>query len=138
MNRNPQIERESHINDRILCSQQMEILAQKQVPNPMNYCDIRESQRDDCQLEEFRNNHTINTNFREKRYGEVELWERKSATDGEYRIFLPKDLREGIMEWYHLALMHPGAGRMEASIRRCFTWPNCREDVRNYVKNCDE
>ena len=60
------------------------------------------------------------------------------ATDGEYRIFVPKDLREGIMEWYHLALMHPGAGRMEASIRRCFTWPNCREDVRNYVKNCDE
>lgn len=38
------------------------------------------------------------------------------------------------MEWYHTALMHPGTGSMEASIRRCFTWPNFRSDIRNYVK----
>ena len=84
----------------------------------------------------MRNNATISLNFRFKKYGEVNLWERKSSTDGKYRIFVPSKLRNGIMKWHHTTLMHPGTGRMEASVRRCFTWPNCQSDIRNYVKNC--
>ena len=26
---------------------------------------------------------------------------------------------------------------MEESVRRCFTWPNCRDDIRGFVKTCD-
>lgn len=40
------------------------------------------------------------------------------------------------MEWYHTALMHPGTRRMEASIRRCFAWPDCQSNISNYLKNC--
>ena len=32
--------------------------------------------------------------------------------------------------------MHPGATRMEESVRRSFTWKKCCDDIRDFVKTC--
>ena len=39
------------------------------------------------------------------------------------------------MNWYHEVFMHPGIRRMEESVLRYFTWPGCKKDITEYVKN---
>jgi hypothetical protein len=40
------------------------------------------------------------------------------------KLYIPKDLRMRIVNWYHETLCHPGANRTEETIRQHFTWGN--------------
>ena len=51
-------------------------------------------------------------------------------------IYVPETLTEGIIDWYHCMLCHPGEKRLENTIRSNFTWPDMRGDVHKACKYC--
>ena len=53
-------------------------------------------------------------------------------------IVIPATLQERVIAWYHLYLRHPGATRMEATLRKIFSWRGMRTQVEQYVKTCEE
>ena len=53
------------------------------------------------------------------------------------RIYIPEVLRERIMEWYHIQLVHPGSTRMISTIQASMYWHGMKKDVEQYVKTCD-
>ena len=54
------------------------------------------------------------------------------------KIYVPKSLRERVVDWYHKFLVHPGRTRMEATIRQSFTWPGLTPQVEKHCKTCHE
>jgi len=52
------------------------------------------------------------------------------------KVYVPVTLRSRILAWYHQYLVHPGAGRMEATLRQTLTWPNLQQDVKRHVRTC--
>ena len=54
----------------------------------------------------------------------------------EDRIFVPRRLREEIMEYYHEILMHPGQNRTYASMKSHFWWPKMKKEVEDKVAKC--
>ena len=52
------------------------------------------------------------------------------------RIYVPKALRNHVVEWYHTYLMHPGETRTEETIAQHLYWPNIRRSVQQIVKAC--
>ena len=50
---------------------------------------------------------------------------------------VPRDLRQPLIEWYHINLCHPGPDRTERTIRRNFAWKNMQQDVRRLVTICN-
>ena len=53
-------------------------------------------------------------------------------------IWVPKDIAEGIISWYHENLGHPGVTRTVRTISQNFGWKGLRADVERYIKHCDE
>ena len=52
------------------------------------------------------------------------------------RIYVPKALRQHVVDWYHTYLMHPGETRMEETIAQHLYWPNIRDIVKKKVRSC--
>jgi hypothetical protein len=52
------------------------------------------------------------------------------------KIVIPRSLQQRVVDWYHTMLCHPGATRLEDTIRQHFVWSALREDVRNACKKC--
>ena len=52
------------------------------------------------------------------------------------KIVIPTSLQNRIVKWYHTMLCHPGATRLEDTIRQHFTWDTLRDDVRKACKKC--
>jgi transposase InsO family protein len=52
------------------------------------------------------------------------------------KIYVPKDLRNQVVSWYHEYLCHPGMNRTEQTIRQNFTWPGLRTTVEAHCKTC--
>ncbi|CAJ1959749.1 unnamed protein product [Cylindrotheca closterium] len=52
------------------------------------------------------------------------------------KIYVPKPLRQHVLQWYHDMLQHPGVTRTERTIRQHLTWPGLRHDVETHVKHC--
>lgn len=50
------------------------------------------------------------------------------------RIYVPQQLQERILEWYHHYLVHPGQAHMEATIYQNSTWPSLTSQVRQFCK----
>ena len=50
---------------------------------------------------------------------------------------IPKELREPLIQWYHINLCHSGVDHTEGTIRYNFVWNQLGEDVHNYIKTCD-
>ena len=51
-------------------------------------------------------------------------------------MYVPEELRERILDWYHQFLVHPGRTRMEATIRHNFIWPGLTPQVEEHCKMC--
>jgi hypothetical protein len=54
------------------------------------------------------------------------------------RIYIPKPLRQRVLEWYHEMLCHPGAKRTERTIRQHLVWPGLSKDVEKFVSTCHQ
>ena len=77
---------------------------------------IYTAQRDDVELKKLQTDPNKKEFYATKMYGNTTLWIKKSKFDKKWRIFVPKNIRHNLIEWYHEALMHPGIKRMEESV----------------------
>ena len=92
------------VDEQIMETMAMEAMAVEHVRVPVDYDAIHEAQVDDKELKELR---IAKNNFKQQEFVRIKLWLKKSLNDGKYRIFVPKSLRNELIEWYHEALMHP-------------------------------
>lgn len=70
-------------------------------------------------------------NYSTKRFGKHTVIFKDKQT-----MPVPTSLQQEIMNWYHTNLCHPGADRLEQTIRRNFTWKNIRRQARQTCKQC--
>ena len=54
------------------------------------------------------------------------------------KIFIPKVLRNRVLNWYHEMLRHPGVERTERTIRQHLVWPGLSKDVSEHVAACPQ
>ena len=52
------------------------------------------------------------------------------------RVYVPRALREQIMDYYHAILLHPGQNRTYQTMRTHFYWPKMKEEVEAMVASC--
>ena len=52
------------------------------------------------------------------------------------KVFIPQSLRERMLDWYHIYLVHPGTKRMKSTIKSTMTWPGLNKDVKRYCRTC--
>jgi hypothetical protein len=52
------------------------------------------------------------------------------------KLVIPKSLQQHAVEWYHHYLQHPGATRLEETLRGAMYWKGMWRIVRAFVKNC--
>ena len=52
------------------------------------------------------------------------------------KIFIPHELSQRILHWYHDNLCHPGAERLKKTISQYMIWPNLSDDMDNLCKKC--
>ena len=52
------------------------------------------------------------------------------------RIYIPKELRSKVLEWYHHYLCHPGKTRMYKTIASTMYWENMDKDIAAFTKAC--
>ena len=69
-----------------------------------------------------------NTNFSTKMVEGVEV----ITYNG--KIYIPIQLQQRVVAWYHEYLAHPGESRTEATIRQTCTWKNMRNHVTAFCK----
>ncbi len=50
------------------------------------------------------------------------------------KIYIPIQLQQRVVAWYHEYLAHPGESRTEAIIRQTCTWPKLRSHVETFCK----
>ena len=55
----------------------------------------------------------------------------------EDNIFIPTMIQSYVLNWYHMYLLHPGMGRMEAKIIQHLYWTGIRYDFQKEVTNFD-
>ena len=51
-------------------------------------------------------------------------------------IYVPKILRQPVLDWYHHFLCHPGATRLAATIGQTMAWLGLIQDAKAHVKTC--
>ncbi|MCP4746930.1 MAG: hypothetical protein GY874_12455, partial [Desulfobacteraceae bacterium] len=51
-------------------------------------------------------------------------------------LVIPDSMRNQVVQWYHHYLMHPGAKRLEETLRAAMYWKNLTHDVKKHVKRC--
>ena len=100
---------------------------------PIDYQTIFTYQRDGMELE---NNRTkMGDKYKQKDFGSFTLWNKKSDTDNKWRIGITEDLRDHLLEWYHQMLQHPGARRLEESVKVILLVPNCHSYAKTSYPN---
>jgi len=52
------------------------------------------------------------------------------------KIVISPSLQDGIVQWYHTYLCHPGESRTERTISQHFIWSNLKAMVQNVYKTC--
>ena len=52
------------------------------------------------------------------------------------KIYIPVDLREHIVQWYHTYLLHPGMNRTYFNMHQHFYWPKMESTIRSLLKYC--
>ena len=107
---------------------------------PVNYEVISQHQADDKELKEFRSSKETTKNYKIIDFGRTSLWTKKGQ-DGQDKIWIPLSLLKILLEWYHDTLQHPGARRLEESVRANFTCPGigilCKE-ITDTCETCSE
>ena len=78
--------------------------------------------------------------IRPRTVNDLTMYEYKStkAPSNDFKIYIPRALRQELLEWYHDQLIHPGTTRMMATIGQAFSWPGWSSDIKHLVGNCDK
>jgi hypothetical protein len=62
--------------------------------------------------------------------------ERTSVLTLNGNIFIPTEIRNPVIDWYHQYLCHPGDTRTKATLRNNMTWPGLTRNVQSHCKTC--
>ena len=54
------------------------------------------------------------------------------------KIYIPVNLQQRVVEWFHEYLCHPGENRTEETISQTMTWPKLRSHVHMYCSTCKQ
>jgi len=96
---------------------------------PLSFRVIAEYQQRDLQMQQLTESHPDVT--------------RKIFRGGEQlicykdKIYIPRILRNHVINWYHEYLMHPGELRTAETIAQHLYWPGIKADVKKVVQRCD-
>lgn len=104
---------------------------------PIDYLTIHKHKRDDKELQAKRIDLTTARNYKLEEFGKYNLSTKTSSSEYKERIWIPEALRVQLLEWYHDNLQHPGARRLEESIRTNFTYPKLSQMCKDIASKCD-
>ena len=94
LSRNPQRDKNC-VDEEAMEVMVMEAMANEQVRVPIDYRTIYETQSGDPAIKSLRKK---GAGLQQKQFGKYKLWMRKSANDGKFCIFIPKELRNDTIE----------------------------------------
>lgn len=66
----------------------------------------------------------------------VNLWCYRSAADKPWKIYLPENLLNRAIRWYHLSLSHLGAKRLSETMSMVFYHPQLRSRIEAVLRPC--
>ena len=73
---------------------------------------------------------TTNQNFSTKKIEGVEVITYQG------KIYIPVQLQQCVVAWYHQYLTYPGKSQTETTICQTCTWPNLHSHVQTFSKTC--
>ena len=53
------------------------------------------------------------------------------------KLYVPKDLREKVIDWYHFFLCHPGSTRLYNTLKQHLDWPGMALRCVEHTRTCD-
>ena len=60
----------------------------------------------------------------------------ENATAQNFKVFVPLEMQDELIAWYHETLFHPGRDRMFETIARHFAWPKYFTMISKFVQDC--
>jgi transposase InsO family protein len=103
------------------------------LPFPLAFADLRVEQEHD---DEVMNLLLAPTHELQEYHGTPLVCKR--ANNNEWRIVLPNNVVDDVVQWYHAALMHSGEVRTLRAISRYFYSFKLKDRVHDYVSHCDD
>ena len=97
---------------------------------PLSAWLIEEYQKDKVLFQHLKDDHHSKFCF--------EVLEGTDPIPMEGKIYIPKQLRKWIMEWYHELLCHPGMEQTEQSIHQYLVWPGLTKVVEQFDQSCHD
>ena len=101
---------------------------------PLSVSEIADAQRADKVLRKFFKNGGAS---KRSRFVVSLIENTRVITDEKSKLVIPKMLQRRAVMWYHHYLQHPGATRLEETLRASMTWDGLRQSVRKYTETCD-
>jgi hypothetical protein len=103
---------------------------------PLTVPEIADAQRADKHLHKIFKRGGDTTAQVTRRYQVSIIEETEVITDENFKMVIPDPLCKRAVQWMHIWLQHPGASRLEGTLRHTMTWPNMRGMVKRYTKYC--
>ena len=93
------------------------------------------------QLQQIQNSQSKDRSLRKRLKDNPKHYQRKNIENVQVitykdRIFVPKELRNRTLTWYHHYLCHPGRDRMYKTMAATLYWDNMETDVSKFIKTC--
>jgi hypothetical protein len=105
------------------------------VPYTLDNPTIAQAQAGDAQLAQQRQ--STPQRFEQRQVtANVSLWYYRPAGDKPWKVYLPEAIIAQSIKWYHLALSHIGAKRLEETMSMVFYHPNLRQRVESVIRPC--
>jgi hypothetical protein len=108
---------------------------QQDVPFRMDYQTIAEAQSQDAAL--LQQSQSQPHKVQRRNYDGTPLLCHISSPGGPWKIYLPINLLQEVVRWYHLALGHCGTSRLADTIRMQFFHPMLQHFCEKEVQKCD-
>jgi transposase InsO family protein len=108
---------------------------QQDVPFHMDFQTIAQAQLQDAALlqQSMSQPHKV----QQRNYNGTQLYCYISAPGGPWKIYLPINILQDTVRWYHLALGHCGISRLADTLRMHFFHPKLQHFCENEVQKCD-
>ena len=114
------------------------------IPNPKDVVDMAfcYAKKSDVEMEKFPLSPELMSKYQLKDKATDKFTDGTITLEGvrlktkENKIYVPLELRERIVAWYHLYLRHPGETRMVKTLGIAYWWPTLRKDVEAFTRKC--
>ena len=74
--------------------------------------------------------------FEKKDFGDKKLWAYKEKRGNEeLLVYIPLEIREELAHWYHDNLRHPGAERLQVTMKQNFKWSGMSKLIEAFKKS---